>query len=537
MRDETLIARTIAGLKWNTIAVIGHAGASIAIAAVLARLLTPNDFGLAASALVVVGTASAISHRTIGLALVQCAEIDRTTVANALGLVIVVGAGATIAVWAGAEAGARLLGEPILVPILEMLAIVVALNAAATVPIALARRELQFAALARAELVARIGGYGGIGIGLAAAGAGVWALVGATVASAAVMTAMLLASAAKRLPRPRLRGRDLRRLRQSAGGFGAIAGWTMLEEYGTRLVIARTLGMTDLAFFLRAHGVAAVNGYVGRIVSNVLFPAAARRQHALRGLGEAYRRGAQVAVTAGLLITGLLVVCAEEAVVVVFGEQWVPSADIVQVLACATAVRFLHSLNAAITHAMGALRAASLRRGTYTCVLLAAIAAASHWGLTGVAIAAVAALGAYGASTTRLTLQLLALPAKDLARSIGPALWIGAGGALGAGIGKAAGTTVDAGTGAILAMALAGWIAGAGAAAWHGPRWASPDAAAWLVNHLAKTPDDSARRWLIAMLTHAANRHRRRMAGRRADTTAQHRADPERARESRPLGE
>lgn len=66
MGEAGLTGRTLAGLKWAGLSAAGQAVLAMSTVAVLARLLTPEDFGLAAIAMIFVTTANNLGCRNIG---------------------------------------------------------------------------------------------------------------------------------------------------------------------------------------------------------------------------------------------------------------------------------------------------------------------------------------------------------------------------------------------------------------------------------------------------------------------------------------
>ena len=78
---------------------MAQAVASLAILAVLSRLLTPADFGVLAIALVFVTAAQVLGHRNLGSAIVQRHDLSERHVAAALTLSGGAGAGLAGALW------------------------------------------------------------------------------------------------------------------------------------------------------------------------------------------------------------------------------------------------------------------------------------------------------------------------------------------------------------------------------------------------------------------------------------------------------
>ena len=503
MGEASLTGRTLAGLKWAGLSAAGQALLTVSILAALARLLTPEDFGLVAIAMIFVTAAHNLGHRNIGAAIVQRAELTDRHIAAGVTLSIAAGAVFAGAVWALAPAAGRFFGEPAVAPISRALSVAVICSGFATVPEFLWRRDLRFRALTAAELVAQAFGYGAVAIAMALLGYGVWALVAGTVMRHAVFAAAVL-GAGPRLPRPGLSRREAGELLGAVAGFSSVAAFNLIGNQGSRLVVARLLGATPLGYYTRATALSSLSGHLGRIVGKVLFPAMAQRQRRTDRLGAAYLHGVEILSWLALPGGLLLAVCAGEVVAVVLGAQWTAAVPVLQILAIGTAFRIGGILNAPLARAMGALRPLAWRGAVNAALLVAGVAAGSRWGLNGVAAAAVGALIASWWMLTQLTVSLLGLGWGAILRRHVPALWAGAWGA--PALWLTAVLVRDAGwpAAAALAAEILAWSAAAAVAVWYAPRFARPAFIAW---SLAALPEKG---WPARRLHFALGRLARR---------------------------
>ena len=504
----SLTGRTLSGLKWAGLSAAAQGVASLAILAVLSRLLTPADFGVLAMALVFVTAAQVLGHRSLGSAIVQRHELGDRHVAAALTLSSAAGAALAGALWLLAPALGRLLAEPAVAPALGALTLAIAISGPATVPEFLLRRQLRFRALAAAELLSQVLGYGLVAIALAAHGFGVWALVWGAVARQGVFAAAVLA-AAPRLPRPGLARRETGEVLRAGAGFSSIALFDLVAHQGSRLVVGRLLGAASLGHYTRATALAVFAGHPGQIVTRVLFPAMAQRQHRTDRLGAVYLHGTECLALLALPASLMLAVSAPEIVAVVLGAQWDAAVPVLQVLGAGAAFRVGGLLNTPVTRAMGALRRVTWRVAVYAGLLLAGIAAGSRWGLPGVAAAAVLAFAVSWAMMTQLALSLLGLGWPHLLRRLVPALWAGAWAA--PALWLTAVLVRDAGLPAAAALAAeaAACLLAAALAVLCAPRLARPAFPAWALAQLPFDTMGRPGRWLRFALTLLAHRYDR----------------------------
>src|SRR5579885_1293020 len=144
---------------------------------VLARLLTPADYGLAAMAMPVVLLLMMIADAGIGKSLVSKGAAEGPAWHTCFWLSVGLGSVVSMGVALLATLVGLLLNEPALAPVLMALAAVVPLQTCTIVPGAALQKDARFGTIAAAEIAALGAGIGAAVI-CAVAGRGVWALVG-----------------------------------------------------------------------------------------------------------------------------------------------------------------------------------------------------------------------------------------------------------------------------------------------------------------------------------------------------------------------
>lgn len=160
--------------------------------AILARLLSPEDYGLLAMVAAVIGVADIFRDFGLSTAAIQAKTLSRSQRNNLFWINSSIGFLLSILVWISAPLIAALFHQPSLVPIAQSLAWTFLLNGMATQHRADLNRNLRFTRLATADVVAPLVALGAAA-GLAAAGAGYWALVAQQLVQYAVMLVIVVA--------------------------------------------------------------------------------------------------------------------------------------------------------------------------------------------------------------------------------------------------------------------------------------------------------------------------------------------------------
>ncbi len=351
---------------------------------VLARLLTPGDYGLVAMVTAVVGVAEIFRDFGLSAAAVQATTLSRQQRDNLFWINTAAGGVLTLIVVAAAPLLAWWYGRPELVDLTRVLSLIFLINGMTTQFRADLNRRLRFSRIAIVDIVAPVLALA-LSIGLAAAGAGYWALVGQQLATSVVL---LLGAAAfarwwPRRPRRREPMGDLIR-------FGwHLAGSQLVGYLGNNvdsLVIGIRFGATSLGLYNRAFQLLMTPlGQLRQPTTTVALPVLSRLRPDVAGSDRYVQRG-QVALGLTLVAGLAFVVGAAEPVTAIFlGRQWLRVEPILRLLGIAGIFQTLAYVGYWVYLSHGLTR--QLLRYTFISVAIkvAAILIGSQWGVLGVA--------------------------------------------------------------------------------------------------------------------------------------------------------
>jgi O-antigen/teichoic acid export membrane protein len=344
--------RVARGLTWTVIHTWGGQALSLVVFVILARLLTPADFGLVALAVVFVALAQLIVDQGLGDALVQRREITPSHVDTAFWVAMATGAVLTVVAFVAAWPIAAAVDEPALVPVLQVLSVTFILSALTSIPIALLTRELAFRLLAiRAIASIVVGGI--VGIAMAFAGFGVWALVGQQVAAAA-LSVVLLWSVTDWRPRLQASAEHFRQL----FGFGIrVVGSDILgfvSRNADNFLIGVFLGVVPLGIYAVGYRILDTSQrLLINVARKVTFPAFSRLQHDPGRMRRAYLRATRAGSV--LILPGYigLALVAPELVVALFGATWTESGPVAAVLFLGGPMLGIQAFSGSLLYAAG----------------------------------------------------------------------------------------------------------------------------------------------------------------------------------------
>lgn len=392
-KSKGLMDRALGGLFWmysgKTVFVILRAVVLI----VLARLLTPEDYGLVSAALLFVNFIQLFSQLGVGPALVQRSELEERHLKTAFTVFTLSGIFFAAAVGLSAPFINNFFHDiDGLIPVLRVAVLAFPIQGFTAVPIALMRRELRFRELAKIDVLAYGGGYGIVGIGLAFLGFGAWALVGAVIARVSIAGILLMMAQpySKKLYFERQAFQELMRF---GGGFTIARLLDYVGSQGDNAMVGRELGAEPLGIYGRAFQLITIpSDLFGVVLDEVLFPSMAKLQDDIERLKLAYRYGLSLYSLVLLPFSAIALILAPEIVSVLLGKQWGAVVLPFQILVAAMLFRAGNRTNNSVAHAKGAVYSRSWRQAIFAVTILGGAWIGSRWGVEGVASSTMVAL-------------------------------------------------------------------------------------------------------------------------------------------------
>jgi O-antigen/teichoic acid export membrane protein len=332
--------------------VAGRQGIQFFVVLVLARLLSPAEFGTLGMLSLFIELASSIVDSGFGSALIQRKEITEADKSSVFIFNAAMGAFMMLAICFGAPWIARFYREPILLPLTRLMAVNLFIGSFGVVQVAVLTRSLDFRAQCKAGIVAVI--LSGISaIWMAWKGYGVWSLAAQSVIYTTVSTCLIWALCPWK-PRLRFHVESLR----SLFGFGSrMLASGLLNTFFDRIqlaVIGKAFSAAALGFYTRAFSTRQfpVN-LLSAVITRVTFPVFSQLSHNRDSLRPAFRRALVSFMVLTLPMMFGLAVVAKPLVMVLFGAKWLPCVPYLSVLSIAGALWPLHIMNLEVVMAVG----------------------------------------------------------------------------------------------------------------------------------------------------------------------------------------
>jgi PST family polysaccharide transporter len=374
-------------------------------AAVLARILTPEDYGLFGMAAVVIAFLLTFADAGLGLATIQRKNLSEQQFHNLFWFNFAFGSVLCLVTVGSAPLVADFFHRQELGRLLATLAIGFILGGIAVQPAALLRRAIQTRKIVIIDLLAEILGYA-VAVFMAWRGAGFWALAGHSLSSAGLRT-LLLMIGARYWPRLPARATGTHDLLRFGGYVGAFAVVNYFARNMDNVLIGRILGADELGFYSRAWFLMTVPTLlVTGSLSEVMIPSLSALQNEKRKFENAYRKAlVAIASVASPMALGM-VVTAPGLVRAIYGETWMPVARLLQLLGIAAVFQPLVSTSGWLYGALGRGREMFVVGTTFSIFLVTSFVIGIRWGAVGVA-------GAYAVANL-----VLAFPAMLIAHRV-----------------------------------------------------------------------------------------------------------------------
>jgi PST family polysaccharide transporter len=400
---------TLSGIIWILSGNVFQASSQIAVFLILARLLTPRDFGIVNTAFIVIGFAQLFSTLGVGYALVQKSNLEKQHLSTGFTSSITFGLLLGSLLWFFSPVFSDFFQVQELTPILRWLALTFPLRSTSLVSESLLKRDLQFRYLAGANVISFTLGYGIVGIILAVFGFGVWALVTANIVQIFIQSIILIAIK----PHPKSLLFDIhsfKELMNFGGGLTITSLFNYLALQGDYLIVGRFLGVEALGLYSRAYQLMALPATtLGQSLDQVLFPTMARVQDKPKQLGIAYRRSITVVALLILPLTVCTTILAPEIIQVLLGNNWKETIVPFQILSFGMLFRISYKICDSLIIAKGKVYQQAWRHGFYAIAVLGFAWLGHYWGIVGVAIGVLCALAVNFILLNQLSLGLTSL--------------------------------------------------------------------------------------------------------------------------------
>lgn len=336
MAVENLKYKTKIAFYWNMLSQVATYGMQFVVGVVMARLLSPADYGLTALPAVFISIASVFISGSFGLALIRKPDCSEKDLSTAFYYSIVMGFLMYGILFVSAPWIATFYDAPILSKLVRITALTFLIAPINTPQTVILNHRIDFKTPARINVITRLLA-GVLGVVIAYMGYGVWALVISNL-FATILSSILTWIAVKWIPCERFSKESFRYLWNFGNKMMASSLIGTLYSNITPVIVGKFFGPAELGLFNRAYGYAFLpHSEVTMNVQSLSYPVLSKMQEDDERLNNAYNRIIRTTCFIYFPIMILLLSLARPLIILMLTEKWEECVPLLQIL-CLVAI-------------------------------------------------------------------------------------------------------------------------------------------------------------------------------------------------------
>lgn len=384
MENSQLKKSAFTGMLWKLAERIGAQGVTLLISIILARLLTPDDYSVVGVVNVFFAFCNVFIVGGFNSALIQKKDADEKDYSSVLFVSLGIAGVLYAIIFLCAPWIAALYQKPLLNPVFRVMGICLIIDAVKAVLYAYVSNQLQFKKFFFATLCGTLASAT-VGIVMAIAGFGPWALVAQKMVSSIADT-LVLALTSKFRIRLQISFQRIKRLFSYGWKIFASTVISTIYDQCNPLIIGLRFSTVDLSFYSKGQSFPlALNGALDSALSSVLFPVMSKVQDDTEAVLSYTRKFMQVASYVIFpLMLGFLAV-SDSFVTVLLTDKWQGASIYIKIFCITYMFNIIQNGNLQTIRALGRsdiiLKLEIIKKSLYFVVISIAVllAKAPYW--------------------------------------------------------------------------------------------------------------------------------------------------------------
>ena len=358
----------------------------VLVMAILARVLSPGDFGLFGAAMIFISFSDMLVTTGLRPVIIQVKELSNhhISTANSLSIIINIIVGTSIFALSGIISD--LMKMESLPLLLKTLSFAFILRGFTIVPRSLMERDLSFKLLAKINFMNYVISRGTIGVIFALNGFGVWSLVAASIGGAIFDFLVILIIRKENFIygiKPAIAKTFLR----NGFGFGLGKIANHLAYNADYYIVGKFLGQEALGYYNRSYNLMMLpTNLFGSVLSKILFPTISRLQSDISQIEKIYLALINITGIVFVPISVFIMIFGKELVILMLGSQWSNSVVPLQILSSILFFRVAYKYSDVVANAKGAVYNRAVRQWLFLLLIVIGSYIGSVNGIVGVAL-------------------------------------------------------------------------------------------------------------------------------------------------------
>lgn len=350
--SESLKHKAVHGAKWSFIDNIANSGVSFLVGLILARLLTPAEYGIMAMIAVFIAVSNSIVDSGFSNALIRKVRIERVDYNTVFIFNLIVSIALYILLFVSAPAISWFFKELVLIDILRVIGLILIINALGIIPRTILVKSINFKTQTKVSIISSISS-GLIGVGMAMTGWGVWSLVWQQL-SRQIFNSLFLWIFCKWIPAWQF---SIKSFKEMFGfGYKLLLSGLLDTLYKNvyYVIIGRFYSSAQLGQYTRAEQFNMIfSSNLTSIVQRVSYPVLSSIQEEPERLREAYRQIIKTTMLVSFACMLGLASVAKPLIIILIGEKWLPAVSFLQIICFSGMLYPLHAINLNILQVKG----------------------------------------------------------------------------------------------------------------------------------------------------------------------------------------
>lgn len=383
---ESLKKTTVRGVGWSIADTLSYQGITFLVGMVLARLLTPEEYGLIGIITIFIIVFDAIVDGGFSNALIRKNDADDLDYSTVFYANLVVSLMLATLLFFSSSAIGSFFKQPQLVPLTKVMSSIIIINAFAIIQRTILTKRIDFKTQTKCSLISSLIG-GVVGIGMALCGFGVWSLVGQQV-SMQLVRAVLLWCLTHWYPKFQYSWSRFKELFSFGWKLLVSTIISTLWNQIYQVVIGKFYNPATLGQFTRAQQFSTIcSSNLTAVVQRVSYPVLSKIQDDKPRLKEAYRRVIKTTVLMSFVLMLGMAAVAKSMIQVLIGDQWLPAVPYLQIICLYMMLYPLHAINLNMLQVQGRsdlyLKLEILKKGVAMIPVLLGVFVNIYWMLAG----------------------------------------------------------------------------------------------------------------------------------------------------------
>ena len=328
---------------------------SLVVTAILSRLLTPEDFGVIAIATVIINFFNIFTEIGLSPAIIQNKELSSKEISELFSFTVWTGIFISLLFFALSWFISKLYNSDILRPLCQLLTINLFFSSANIIPNALFYKEKKFKYIAWRSFIIQIT-VGILSICMALLGAGLYALI----INPIISSILLFGISYRKYPQKLSITLGTTTLKKIFN-YSVYQFLFNIINYFSRnldkLLIGKFMPMSLLGYYEKSYRLMMLPlQNITYVITPVMHPILSDYQNDTNRLSISHEKIVRILAFLGLPFSVFLFLAAKEIILIIFGDQWIPSVSVFQILSLSVGIQIILSSSGSIFQAAGDTR-------------------------------------------------------------------------------------------------------------------------------------------------------------------------------------